>query len=349
MNRRQTVRIFVLLVVIGLLWFFLAPRNLSSCLIGTSIIVQDIAPAQTDSVPRQQISKKFLYLTQTEKCIREPMRPPSALGNSSVCDVLVLSFMERCNDSSLALPHISYIFNTSTTATTGRSELYYAAKRLDSNYLYYIFIDDDVILEWMHEKRRESPWRSFEQFLLDKEPPLAATDNTYWKIIDKNFAMRKKKGCTMNGTHPDYFLAVWFDATVNAFHYKAIEHTLEAVLPHWHRFDNVSWWFSQWYMNFITDIVFHEQAVLLTQIMGTNPIHRSYPQVLHDAEVLSEIAKDVLKTVPSQYQESASLVLKRWVPSYVEILTTVPETYCHPIPSPHQTITPFKGLLQGGL
>ena len=153
MYRRQTVRIFVLLVVVGLLWFFLAPRNLSSCLIGTSIIVQDIAPAQTiesiyaqtDSVPRQQFSKKFLYLTQTEKCIREHMRPPSVLGNSSVCDVLVLSFRERCNDTSL--PHVSYIFNTSTTLTTGKTELYYAAKRLNSNYLYYIFIDDDVILE----------------------------------------------------------------------------------------------------------------------------------------------------------------------------------------------------------
>ena len=142
------------------------------------------------------------------------MRPPSALGNSSVCDVLVLSFRERCSDTTL--PHVSYIFNSSTTLNTGRTELYYAAKRLDTKYLYYIFMDDDVILEWMHEKRSESPWRSFEQFLLDKEPPLAATDNTYWKIIDKNFDMRRKNGCTMNGTNPDYFLAVWFDATVNA-------------------------------------------------------------------------------------------------------------------------------------
>ena len=88
--------------------------------------------------------KSFLYMTQTEHCLPYQLRDMNALGDSTARDVIVLSYKKECRNTSF--PHVTYIFNTSTTWTTGRTELYYAAKRLNKKYLYYIFLDDDITI-----------------------------------------------------------------------------------------------------------------------------------------------------------------------------------------------------------
>ena len=78
------------------------------------------------------------------------------MGNTStcMCDVLVLSCKKTCNDT-LSLPHVEYIFNSSTTWTTGRNLLLEVAMLRRETYLYYIFLDDDIVLFGIQETTLE--------------------------------------------------------------------------------------------------------------------------------------------------------------------------------------------------
>ena len=69
--------------------------------------------AHTGQGSDQDYHKPFLYLTETERCLREDMRKPNALGDPTVCDILVLSFKEKCKNKSLS--HVTYYFNSSAT------------------------------------------------------------------------------------------------------------------------------------------------------------------------------------------------------------------------------------------
>ena len=98
--------------------------------------------------PPAQRQRLFLYLTQTEECLPQQLR--KALGDPAVCqcDVAVLSYKENCTDSTL--PHVRYIFNQSTTWTTGRNLLFYTFIHNTSDaYLYYIMIDDNLEVRWL--------------------------------------------------------------------------------------------------------------------------------------------------------------------------------------------------------
>ena len=297
----------------------------------------------SEKTTNQKFHKSFLYMTQTEHCLPYQLRDMNALGDSTARDVIVLSYKKECRNTSF--PHVTYIFNTSTTWTTGRTELYYAAKRLNKKYLYYIFLDDDItIVPIFTNLNSSSWWRTYKQFLLDNRPPLAALDNPNWQLVDKIRRARSKEHCTMNGTDPDYYLAKWFDAVINAFRHDAVEHLFGPITPYWTRFDSESWWMSQWYVNIMTDIVFHNQAMLPAHLMAYNPVHRPYPQRMHTRKDLEVIADDIRKIIPQQYRNSADLLFKRWTSVYEQILTTVKDTYCHPIPSPRQELVPYQWI-----
>ena len=257
----------------------------------------------------------------------------------------MLSYRAECTDPAAKLPHVFYIYNSSTSWTTGRTELYNAATRLGTRYHYYTVMDDDIRPIWLNATRTsENPWRYYEQFLLRIEPPLAALDNEAWTLVNKVKAARAHNGCTLNGTNPEYFLAKWFDGEFNAFHYKAIKYILEPVLPYWNRFDTSSWWISQWYVNIMTDMAFPNKAVLLSQIFGTNHQHRNYPKGMHSQKTLEMIAGDVTSIVPPQLRDAVANRLKGWVSQYANILTTIQDTYCQPIPTPHDKLVPFQGI-----
>ena len=80
-------------------------------------------------------SVRFLYLLQTEICLPSNLLTNEALGDGHLdFHVIVLSFKQRCDDNSL--PHVDYIFNSSTTWTTGRNILYETAMK----YLFVLHI-----------------------------------------------------------------------------------------------------------------------------------------------------------------------------------------------------------------
>lgn len=289
-------------------------------------------------------NRKFLYLIQTEKCIPAYLKSANVLGNEQACkcELLVLSFKSECLNNTL--PHVKYIFNSSTTWTTGRSLLYTTAMSRQEQYLYYIFMDDDVQLHAKNKTDKIDPWRWFESLLIRTEPPLAAADNPDWELIDRIHKMRSGlKSCTLDTRSTvEYFPAVWFDAMFNAIHCKAVGHILGPVLPYWNKLDRTSWWFSQWYVNIMTDVVFHGQAILLGRVMSRNAYHRPYPKKSHNARILESITQDIRTLIPNEYQKATEGLLKRWETKYVKIPTTVDDTYCKPPPHPHPDLVPFS-------
>ena len=284
--------------------------------------------------------RKFIYLFQTEMCIPDYLASAHVLGDGKACncDLLILSYKSKCSKD--PLPHVKYIFNSSATWTTGRSLLYTTAISRQEQYLYYVFMDDDVKLVEKNRKTGINTWRWVESLLNRTEPPLAAADNPDWSLIDK-VRGRRAKDCKLVPSTEDYFPVMWFDAIFNAMHYKAVRHIMGAVLPYWTRFDSRSWWLADWYVNMMTDIAFHGQSILLAKVMTRNDKHRPYPKQIHDAAVLKTVADDIRKLIPDKYREATEGLLKRWETAYVQILTTITDTYCKPLPSPNPNMVPF--------
>ncbi len=104
------------------------------------------------------VPSRLLYLVQTENCLPRKLKSVEAFEDplACQCDVLVLSYKEVCYDS--ALPNIECLFNSSTTWASGRNLLFEAAMRRSEKYLYYIFMDDDIVLKTT--TANQNPWRS---------------------------------------------------------------------------------------------------------------------------------------------------------------------------------------------
>ncbi len=233
------------------------------------------APMPTQHVGTMQGStpSRLLYLVQTESCLYD--RLVQAFKNASVCqcDALVLSYKQPCTVATSS--NVDYLFNSSTTWTTGRNLLYHVAKmRRSERYLYYAFIDDDIILEGATEEKQ--PWRAFEDFLRRIEPAVAAIELAKTnKCLPVIHEARQKHGCRLNGS-PEYLPTVKFDPAVNAFHYQAVDY----ILPYSSKFDNVTWWASGIGMLIKCEVIFQGQVVLHTGLRADNTKHRQYPRRL---------------------------------------------------------------------
>ena len=145
----------------------------------TRFLPFEISPNRsTYQIPEQNSPSRFLYLTQTEKCLPEYLLKSSdVIGDSTACqcDVLVLSFNEECKDT--FLPHVKYVFRRYSTWTTGRNLLYSISKVREKFYLYNIFMDDDVKLRLLDSTLyNKNLWRVFEDPLRTIQPPIAAID-----------------------------------------------------------------------------------------------------------------------------------------------------------------------------
>ena len=266
--------------------------------------------------------RRILYLLQTEECL--PSHLKSVLGNSSTCqcDVVVLSYKRICTDTSLS--NVRYLFNHSTTWTTGRNLLFYTG--IHHRYLYYILMDDDIQLGWTRKVARfKDPWRSFEEFLFRVQPAVAALR------IDKQQLYGPQK-CYVG---QEYSPTVWFDAAFNAFHFKAVEH----ILPYWERFDKVGWLYSQLYIIVWCEIVFTGQVVMHREIHAFNNKHRPYPRDTKWKWILPMILKDIRERIPRNCRNSS--LIREWERETSIHGMMQSSTYCLPPPLPNKTVTAF--------
>ena len=215
---------------------------------------------------------RFLYLVQTEICLPLDLRANEVLGNGSLdFHVLVLSYRQPCDDRSLS--HVEYIFDASTTWTTGRNLLFTIAMKRNTTYLYYIFMDDDATAFDM--RTNAVAWRAFERFLQAMEPAVMALDLPGQDYSEKVLQTHKDRGCYTDEL--EYVTGLWYDAMVNAFHYKAVKH----LLPYVSAFDEKTWWASQMALIVKTEILFRGQLLLHRYIRCRGSQSRPYPRDLN--------------------------------------------------------------------
>ena len=274
---------------------------------------------------------RFLYLLQTESCLPDYLGSVAVFGNASACncDVLVLSYKQFC---SVAPPshHIEYRFNSSATWSLGRNQLFEFARRRGEKYLYYIFTDDDIILE---ASKGKNPWRILEDFLKRIEPAVAGIDTDTHPFLPAIYSARRKQGCILK-EKAECLPAARFDEAVNAFHYQAVGH----LLPYLSKFDAVSWWYPGVYMAVKCEILFQGHSVLHTELHAINLQHRSYPKKLAGGSDLLAILKEVENELPEKYRNSSLLL--EWRKNGLKH-ETMSSTLCLPPPLPHMPIKPF--------
>ena len=163
---------------------------------------------------------RFLYLLQTESCLPDGLKSAGAFGNATAChcDVLVLSYKQICNDTPPA--HVEYISASSPTSwNEGRNLLYGVAMRRSGKYLYYIFMDDDIILK---TKEVVNPWGVFRRI----EPAVGAENTNEANWVRKTYEARNLQGCDLSEPQEYIPAALFYDAAFNAFHYQAVDYIL---------------------------------------------------------------------------------------------------------------------------
>ena len=118
-----------------------------------------------------------------------------------------------------------------STWNTGRNLLYKIARERKESYLYYIFMDGGINLEYNKEFTPESmmsisPMRSFNNFLIYRNPGIGVTD--YILHHGRQFIIEKiQQNCNQNESNTNkpnrtsidslYLTSVHFDALFNAF------------------------------------------------------------------------------------------------------------------------------------
>ena len=290
---------------------------------------------EQDQQPELEIeSKTFLYLLLAENCLPEDLRPSEAIGNGTDIDVLVLSYRRVCNLQPPSLAHVKYIYNNSITWTQGRNLLYEASQKRKEKYWYYIFLDDDVVLDIKNNPGKVNPWRKFEEFLLRVEPAVGIADssqNPRAPIAEKS---RKNLKCELPNK-VEYIPSPRFDACFNAFHRKAINY----LLPYLPKFDKISWWFSGRFIEAKCEVVFPGQVVIHTYIRAINKLHRKYPKRFATKQDEELIYNEIEKTIPPKYHNCSII---REMRRNGRDHASNSSTFCLPPPKPKETIQPFR-------
>ncbi len=201
-------------------------------------------------------------------------------------------------------------------------------------------MDDDIHLHWARTAKGKSfknmnPWRSFEDFIKRVQPAFAALELSD-RTLNNKVENRRHRNCS---TEEEYFPTVWFDAAFNAFHYKAVKHSL----PYWDQMENVSIYYSALYNIVWNEIVFHGQVVLHKDLIAQNPLHRPYAKENRWNDVLPVILRSIRERVPVQCQNAS--LLQEYDTRGVKHGWFESSTYCLPPPLPNQAIVPFKNFI----
>ena len=300
-------------------------------------------------------SSRFIYLIQTDRCLANHFLQPGLFGDGFENDILVLSWKQECTSHfSEKFKHIMYIYKANTTWSNGRNILYNIAKKIQKNYLYYIFMDGDLSFNFtslaFEERYRNLgihwPLQAFEDFLLKHEPaigmPLYCS-----RCYRLNKITRKPETICCDQVKdlkplPDYLpVSIYFDAAFNAFHKDAIGHILPYRLDHEQR----SWWQSQKFVILASELVFRGQVLRFFPVTVLNEQHREYPKA--DWDNWSNIYNILKAEMPRKYRQHFN-----WTPDYstVDVMPSViNNTVITPmrnveIPSGKIAVEPFKHL-----
>ena len=279
----------------------------------------------------------FIFLAQTEQCLRPQLIENLELSTSKKCrcDVIVLSYRKHCREEKT--PHITYLFDNTTTWRTGRNRLFYHAMNRKPGFIYYIFMDDDVSLKFNEaatpEMKVYSPIHIFQNWLLDYGPAVGVVD--YREATEGENVRKRKRGIC--GIFNDDSLCnptIQYDMLFNAYHANAVGH----IFPLQTRHEGVSWYMTGRYVHSIAELKFRGQALIFFPVTVDNALHRDYPRSLvGQIQAWQGYIDDIQRKAPAKYaNHSLFEEFRKDPPLYVE---TSP-TYCMNV-TRHQSIVPF--------
>ena len=166
---------FIFIVVTCIISCFILRTNLFDLQTGLLQYRTD-----TNWTEKETVSRRFVFLTQTEHCLLPMLFYHLKLSTDMTCrcDVIVLSYKRKCQKEKP--PHVTYLFDNTTTWGSGRNKLFFAAMNRRPGYTYFIFTDDDVSLKFNSaatpDMKHFSPIRIFQEWLLDYEPAVGVVD-----------------------------------------------------------------------------------------------------------------------------------------------------------------------------
>lgn len=297
-----------------------------------------------------QKSKAIVYLVQAQSCLSEHFSSFIKLESSTIRDVVVLSWGKQCLDSTRNLSSVVYVDDKNTSWSTGRNILYRLALKRNKNYLYYVFLDEDIEFSFTtnvtqdigYSKGTKHPLEAFENFLLGYEPAIGLCNycSRCGKLVP-NGSYVPALCCsprTATGNLPPILpVTIAFDAAVNAFHADAIQR----LLPYRLDYEEISWWESQKYVIIASDVLFRGQVIRYTPVTAINNEHRDYPQLALDN--WSDILHDIRREVPEKYKNQSVFNRKPEVDMVPEISGNVLYTplWKISIPEPKTPIVPY--------
>ncbi len=311
--------LFVLLdsIAVLVLWYF-ASLHLRANMTEQANVIEyskEVTTEQVNAIERRLSTAvttkiaptRFIYLTQTEKCIPTYLKSPNVIGDSEACqcDVIILSYKNKCTDTSM--PHIQYIFNSSKsiTWTTGRNLLYKAAKERKEKYIYYIFMDDDVTLIPVDKMSTQNSWRMYEESLKIFQPAVVIIlDDSKRNVFPKEI-LPERLDCELTR----YIQIYRIDGLFIAYHYQAIDY----ILPYEPKYDSVSWWYSQEYTNVRLNIRLNGQVVIDPRFRTPNPKHRKYARKYPSQDAFNNFVSDIRSEEPEKYRNSVEPILQQWL------------------------------------
>ena len=291
---------------------------------------------------RITIQKPFIYLTETEQCLPRNLSSSSQIGDPETCncDVIVLSFRAKCQDNSKA--HITYLFDPNTLFASGRNVLFFAALDRRPGYHYYIFLNDDTILQYSpfapEDMKKLSPFRAVETWLLDYEPVVGVVD---YKHHGANYILKfRNQSCGIKETASQVLPTVFYDALFNAYHHKAIEH----ILPYPTQYERGCVFCSNRQAMIAIEVKFGGQALLFAPVRGKNPLHRrDDDRRLEMAAREREFVDYIRQEAPAKLRNHAIFQQMKFT-TVTKYLSKRSRSYCANI-TRHQPIIPYKHLL----
>ena len=171
----------------------------------------------------QETWRNVIYLVQAESCIPQNMASFLERQPSTERDVMVLSWRKPCIDWTRNLSNVVYIFDNTTTWSSGRNRLYGIALNRSHEYLYYIFLDEDIEFYFtanasrdIYSRGTKHPLTAFENFLRGYEPAiglcnycklLLPTPHLNWKAANNsagNHSFRRSRQCVSRKGHQEF-------------------------------------------------------------------------------------------------------------------------------------------------
>jgi hypothetical protein len=149
------------------------------------------------------------------------------------------------------------IFFPLSSWAEGRNRLY--QEIFKSNYLYYIFLDEDIELKFteLYKNTYDNPWRVYERYLLKFQPAIGVP-RLYWN----------------KGSPKKIQTIYWYDGISIAVHKEA----LKTVFPIYDGDDTKSWWNPGIYFFHIASLLYKDHTLQFNTIEAINKSHRIYPR-----------------------------------------------------------------------